>query len=109
MCRYYPSYFKLQERWLYSLTRSLTEVSSGRRCIAASLQLELFRVKRPYRHAKRAAELIRSRNGKGAMVLEGGAFVTRQNSPSCPVSSVAKLSSIKGRIPSATGCSWRVR
>ncbi|CSP65425.1 Uncharacterised protein [Shigella sonnei] len=32
-----------------------------------------------------------------------------QNSPSCPVISVAKLSSIKGSIPSATGCSWRVR
>ncbi|EBM2473805.1 hypothetical protein DWE01_11680 [Salmonella enterica] len=64
---------------------------------------------RPRYQANVVVALIRSRNGKGAMVLEGGAFVTRQNNPSCPVSSVAKLSSTKGRIPSATGCSWRVR
>ncbi len=32
-----------------------------------------------------------------------------QNSPSCPVISVAKSSSRKGKIPSATGWSWRVR
>ncbi len=69
------------------------------------------------------------------MVLEGNAFVTYssyfklqwrgsnslaawlqrellrecQNSPNCPVISVAKSSSRKGKIPSATGWSWRVR
>ncbi|MDI4751548.1 hypothetical protein MJL81_28125, partial [Salmonella enterica subsp. enterica serovar Anatum] len=39
---------------------------------------------RPRYQANVVVALIRSRNGKGAMVLEGGAFVTRQNSPSCP-------------------------
>ncbi len=36
-------------------------------------------------------------------------FRVNQNSPNCPVISVAKSSSRKGKIPSATGWSWRVR
>ncbi|ADN00636.1 hypothetical protein Dda3937_00991 [Dickeya dadantii 3937] len=41
----YPSYFKLQVRWLSSLT-PVTYLSKllGIRCVAAFLQLELFRV-----------------------------------------------------------------
>ncbi|MFT3550261.1 hypothetical protein ACMWE4_28195, partial [Klebsiella pneumoniae] len=43
----YPSYFKLQRRWLRSLT-PVTYLSKllGIRCVAAFLQLELFRVYR---------------------------------------------------------------
>ncbi len=37
------------------------------------------------------------------MVLDGNAFVTCQNNPSCPVISVAKSSFMNGKIPSATG------
>ena len=41
----YPSYFKLHVRWLSSLT-PVTYLSKllGIRCVAAFLQLELFRV-----------------------------------------------------------------
>ncbi len=40
----YPSYFKLHACWLSSLTTHLLSKLLGIRCVAAFLQLELFRV-----------------------------------------------------------------
>ncbi|HBW42856.1 MAG TPA: hypothetical protein DEF84_19025 [Leclercia adecarboxylata] len=42
----YPSYFKLPARWLSSLTQdTYFGKLPGIRCVAAFMQLELFRVK----------------------------------------------------------------
>ncbi|VYU25230.1 Uncharacterised protein [Metakosakonia massiliensis] len=69
--RLYPSYFKLHVRWLSSLT-PVTYWSKllGIHCVAAFLQLELFRVY-TYDAKRGRGEKITAR-GAGRKMLSGG-------------------------------------